>query len=120
MFYDKYVALCERAGKTPRTVAMEMGFGNSAATYWQRGSMPRRTTLKKVAEYFDVPVAFFEDEAIAREILGADQTEEPKKPVISDARRDRLKQMIDMAASEEELRRLEQAVLAVLFAPPGE
>lgn len=121
MFYDKYMALCNAKNIKPTVAAIRMGLSNATPTAWANGSPPRPKTIAKIAEFFNVPLEFFYDDALAREILaGMNVGEAKKKPGTPDARRARLKQMIDMAANEEELRRLEQAVLAVLFAPPGE
>lgn len=58
MFWDKFVLLCNKKGKTPNGVCMELNFSNATATKWKNGSMPRSTTLHKIAEYFGVSVDY--------------------------------------------------------------
>jgi len=53
-FYEVYRQLCKRAGKSDNAVAAEIGLSNSTVTTWRQGALPRRPTLKKVADYFGV------------------------------------------------------------------
>lgn len=57
MFYDNYVKLCNSISKSPSAVAEEMGFMRSVVTRWSKGTVPRRATLQKVSDYFDVPIS---------------------------------------------------------------
>lgn len=54
MFWDIFVNLCNSINKSPNAVCKELGLSNAAATYWKRGSIPNSTTLKRIADYFDV------------------------------------------------------------------
>ena len=63
MFYDKFINLCNKIGKYPSPVAEEMGFHRSDVTRWSKGSVPRRATLQRIADYFQVDINYFlEDE----------------------------------------------------------
>lgn len=53
-FYETYRQLCQEAGKSDNAVAAEIGLSNSTVTTWKQGALPRRPTIKKVAEYFGV------------------------------------------------------------------
>lgn len=68
MFYDRYVELCEKAGKKPYTVAREIGLGTSNVAVWKKGSTPRPDVLQKLSAYFGVSQAV---------LLGLDQKEKP-------------------------------------------
>jgi transcriptional regulator with XRE-family HTH domain len=57
MFYNTYLRLCEEKGKSVTTACREMGISANAPKQWEEGSMPRIATLKKMAEYFGVPLA---------------------------------------------------------------
>lgn len=57
MFWDNYVALCEKNNSTPTRVAIELGIGSSAPVKWRRGSKPQAVTAKKIADYFGITVA---------------------------------------------------------------
>lgn len=54
MFFDRIVELCNKKGIYPNTMCAELGLSNAVATHWKNGSIPHRTTLKKIADYFDV------------------------------------------------------------------
>lgn len=58
MFYNRYIFLCDQIGKKPYTVAKELGLGNSNVAQWKKGSTPRPSVIKKMAEYFDVSMSY--------------------------------------------------------------
>ena len=55
-FYETYRRLCQNLGKSDNAVAAEIGLSNSTVTTWRQGAIPRRPTIKKVADYFHVTV----------------------------------------------------------------
>ncbi len=55
MFFDVYKSLCDRVGKSPTAVALEIGIGRGTVSAWKsEGRTPSGGTLQKVADYFDV------------------------------------------------------------------
>lgn len=56
MFSDNYVNLCIKHGKHVTTVAEELGFSRTSGMKWASGSIPRKTTVKKIADYFGITV----------------------------------------------------------------
>lgn len=59
MFWDNFVLLCDRAGKSPNAVAAEIGFKSSGTvTGWKDGTIPYERNLKKIADYFGVTVDY--------------------------------------------------------------
>lgn len=54
MFYQNLIHLCAERGTTPTELCHAIGLAGSAATKWKSGSVPRDTTLKKIADYFGV------------------------------------------------------------------
>ena len=54
MFWENFVSLCTKIGKSPNRVCAELGLSTAVATYWKNGAIPRDTTLKKIADYFGV------------------------------------------------------------------
>lgn len=56
MFWENFWVECAKKAKSPATVAEELGFSNSATTYWKNGSMPRMGSRKKIADYFGISV----------------------------------------------------------------
>lgn len=63
MFWEKYVELCASAGKTPNAVAKEIEISSGTVSFWKKGKQPQALTLAKVANYFNVPVEYFSEEA---------------------------------------------------------
>mgnify|MGYP004520085297 CR=1 FL=1 len=59
MFWDNFVLLCDRAGKSPNAVAAEIGFKSTGTvTGWKDGKIPYERNLKKIADYFGVTVDY--------------------------------------------------------------
>ena len=54
-FYDNFIALCNKIGKTPSAAAIEIGLAKPTVNRWKNGSVPTDATLRKVADYFGVP-----------------------------------------------------------------
>lgn len=54
MFWNNFVSLCTKHNTTPNAVCSELKLSNAAATHWKNGSVPRDTTLKKIADFFNV------------------------------------------------------------------
>lgn len=67
-FYEIYSFLCRNAGKSDNAVAAEIGLSNSTVTTWKQGALPRRPTLKKVADYFNVSTDYLMGTAIDAQI----------------------------------------------------
>lgn len=63
MFYDKFLELCIKNNQSPSAAAIDAGFSNAAAAGWKKGAVPRYSALKRLADYFDVPVSYFSEEA---------------------------------------------------------
>ncbi len=62
MFWDKYVALCNKVKKSPNAVAKEIGISSGAVSGWKTGNVPQAAKLLKIADYFGVPVSYFSEE----------------------------------------------------------
>lgn len=65
MFYDKFLSLCNQQKKSPSIVADELGFSRSSVTKWKNGATLRSANLKRVADYFNVPIEFFSEDTPA-------------------------------------------------------
>lgn len=62
-FYQNFIGLCNKVGKTPSRVAMEVGLSKPTVNRWKNGSLPTDATAMKIAEYFSVPVQELTGEA---------------------------------------------------------
>lgn len=67
MFWDAFVALCVSRGESPNAVAWQLSISSGTVTFWKNGSQPRATQLRKVADYFGVPVSYFSEGCPAKE-----------------------------------------------------
>lgn len=56
MFWDNFVTLCAQRGTSPNAVAAELKKSSGSVTAWKNGSVPRETTLKKIADYFEISI----------------------------------------------------------------
>lgn len=74
MFWQKFVLLCNQKGKSPNRVCAELGYSANTATKWKQGAVPRDTTLKKIADYFEITASELLDET-----PGETQKEPPKQ-----------------------------------------
>lgn len=54
MFYDNFIKACTMRGISPSIAAEEIGFDRSAVTGWKKGSKPKDTTVRKIADYFGI------------------------------------------------------------------
>ena len=54
MFWKNFVLFCTTKGKTPNGVCAELGLSTAIATRWKKGSVPRDTTLRLIADYFGI------------------------------------------------------------------
>lgn len=61
MFYDKFVSLCAQKGESPTQVAKNIGLSNAAATGWKNGKKPNDITLRRLSDYFSIPVEELRD-----------------------------------------------------------
>lgn len=70
-FYENYLRLCKKAGKTPSGAALEMGLSKPSVNRWKNGGGLTDATALKVASYFGVSV---------KELTGEAQKEKPSTP----------------------------------------
>ena len=69
MFYDVFLNLCNKVGKSPSAVAVEIGFQKSVVTRWKKNNVtPTDANLAKIASYFGVTVDY---------LLTGEQKEKP-------------------------------------------
>lgn len=68
-FYERFVCLCNKVGKTPSRVAMEIGLSKPTVNRWKNGSCPTDATAMKIAEYFGVSIQELTGEADLGDML---------------------------------------------------
>lgn len=66
-FWEQYEELCSMNGRKPFSVGVELGYSNGSVAQWKKGSMPKRETLKRIADYFDVSVDYLLGKTVIKE-----------------------------------------------------
>ena len=61
-FYDKFDKLCAENGKKKSPVCIDLGLSKSTWIRWRDGAVPEAKTMKRIAEYFGVTVAYLADD----------------------------------------------------------
>lgn len=59
MFFKKLSELCEKNSISLHKLVTDLNMSSSNITNWQNGVIPQRKTVKKIADYFNVPVEYF-------------------------------------------------------------
>jgi DNA-binding Xre family transcriptional regulator len=54
MFKQNFINICVERGIAPTTVLKEIGLSNATFSCWTDTSVPRQTTLTKLADYFGI------------------------------------------------------------------
>ena len=58
MFWEKFILLCNKHGESPNSIAKQIGIASGTITNWKNGVQPRYSAVKKLSEYFGVPVDY--------------------------------------------------------------
>lgn len=114
MFWEQFVKLCAERNTKPNPVAKELGFSSGSVTDWKNGKMPRPTTIRKIADYFQVsttyllgltdePSVVLSDQVIANLSANVqrvvDELDKQKKPVLG--LNPKLSSLIDSMSKDE-------------------
>lgn len=89
-FYGKYVEMCNKIGKSPSAVAIEIGLSKPSVNRWKNGGSPTDATAQKIATYFGVSVAY---------LLGKEDEDKKEKSITMDGLSNERKALIDFALS---------------------
>lgn len=66
--YEKFAKLLEKNNKTAYRVSKDTGIAQSVLSDWKRGiSNPKVDKLKKLSDYFGVPLEYFLEEEITKQ-----------------------------------------------------
>ena len=98
-FYGKYVEMCNKVGKSPSAVAIDIGLSKTSVHRWKNGGSPTDATVSKLASYFGVSVTY---------LLGKEEQKNPateNDSRISKAKADLIEKIMQMP--DEELQKLD-------------
>ena len=76
MFKKNFEKYCAEIGESPSSIVQKIGLSNSAYSQWSETSVPRRTTLIKLADYLGVTVGDLlrdEDDAETPNLVNIDK-----------------------------------------------
>lgn len=92
--------MCNKIGKSPSAVALEIGLTKPTVNRWKNGSNPTDATAAKIASYFNVSVELLMEKEEKKEQPTESELSIRKKEFIkkiegmSDAQLDRLEQIL--------------------------
>ena len=96
MFYNRFIELVKRKGRTKKSVLDELGIIKGTCDQWRtRGSTPNAETVQKIADYFGVSVAYLlgkEDKESAAEEAGAI----PNFEKLTDANKEKVREYVEL------------------------
>ena len=58
MFWEIFLNLCFKVGKSPNAAAKELKISSGSVTNWKNGTIPNNAALLKIANYFGVSVDY--------------------------------------------------------------
>ena len=61
-FYSRFIRICNENGISPSGAAIEVGISKAAVTAWKNGSKCSDANVAKIANYFNVPISYFDDD----------------------------------------------------------
>lgn len=84
MFYDRLLELCEHQGISLNKLCRDVGLSHGAPAKWRNGALPRNSTIKKIADYFNVDTAYLtgDDKNAVPDKLSLEHYTERQKRVI--------------------------------------
>ena len=96
MFFEHFVALCQKKGVSPSRATVEAGINKSAVTYWKKNptAKPTGQIAVKLCNYFDITMA---------ELYGEELEQKEKALVNND---EELTEYLEMLKNRSECRML--------------
>lgn len=65
--YEKIQALCRQKGHEISRLCVlvpDLNISRASITGWKKGAKPRADKIKKIADYFGVPISYFSDDFV--------------------------------------------------------
>ena len=77
MFKKIFIDLCNQKGVSPSYVCGQIGISPAAFSQWSDTTVPRHSTVKNVATYFNVSIDYLLGKEKAPAALATDRVEDP-------------------------------------------
>ena len=103
MFWEILLQLCAERKTTPNSVCADLGLSTAIATKWKKGAIPRDTTLKMIADYFNTTIEYLKGET--------DEKKQSAESELSMKKREFIKRVEGM--SDSQLEKLERILALV-------
>lgn len=87
MFKENFIRLCNRRGEFPSAVCKNIGISPAAFSQWTDESVPRKSTLIKIADYFGVSVSYLlgvVDDPDPIALINPEKKEPPLLPLVQE------------------------------------
>lgn len=110
-FYEKYLELCAKAGKSPSCVALEISLSKTTVNRWKNGGGVTDATALKVANYFGVSPEWLKGETDDPS-AGIKKEPAPKRSELSLGQLELIE--LSSKMSDDELRKFIAAMKAML------
>jgi transcriptional regulator with XRE-family HTH domain len=107
MFKQNFVNICAKRGVAPTVVLKEIGISHATFSNWTDESVPRQTTIVKIANYFGITP----EELLRGPTEKPSAPAEPPQPI--DPLTDEFLELIDQLTLKE-LRELKAQMLAII------
>lgn len=82
MFKERFIKICNEKGIAPTFVCKEIGLSSAIFSQWDENSVPRATTLYKLADYLGVTVEYLKGEEPQKEKASPASSETLKEYVV--------------------------------------
>lgn len=117
-FYAKMIALCCEKGVSRSKMADDIGISRSTPSDWEKKkSKPQPATLKKIADYFGVPITYFTEDSTDNKTIqdnhGIIGNAHAPVTIINGSQRQLTEQEIELLNIFETLNVMDQAKLLV-------
>ena len=103
MFWEKYADLCIKKGLSPNSAAKIIGISSGSITKWKQGGTPSYVCMKKISDYFGVPVSY---------LLGYTDDPTPEEKAGDKEKSPRVERLLSLLSNmtDEELDKLEKMI----------
>lgn len=98
--YEKIQALCRQKGHEISRLCVlvpDLNISRASITGWKKGAKPRADKIKKIADYFGVPISYFSDDFVESNKTA------PEEQMLSEGEETLLKLFRQIAPERQEL-----------------
>ena len=111
MFKKIFIDLCNKKKESPSSVCRKIGLSNATFSCWADDTVPRRATLQRIADYFNVTVDYLlgnekekpaDEDELSKEFVIYHRDGKTTKRKLTEKQMEMLAKMIDAIPEEED------------------